>query len=149
MAFSAPSVTGEVRGCVRVSLCAKWDARPRSRFPFTLSDCYRSVVATHRYTFVVAWGLRTHAICATSSGVDELATAPDYDPLDAGDHHVVVVPDHVWSDLQARLDLEADILEAARLAHTRMAETLVVEAGASDYRRFPKSIARSLVLCRA
>jgi len=78
------------------------------------------------------------ATVATTVDVDELATAPDYDPLDVDDYRVVVVPDRVWSDLQARLDLEADVLEAVRLAHTRMAETLVVDAGASEYRRFSK-----------
>jgi hypothetical protein len=76
------------------------------------------------------------ATVATTVDVDELATAPDYDRLDVDDHRVVVVPDRVWSDLQARLDLEDDVLDAARLAHTRMAETLVVDAGASEYRRF-------------
>ncbi|WP_353635516.1 hypothetical protein ABSL23_15840 (plasmid) [Halobacterium sp. NMX12-1] len=76
------------------------------------------------------------ATVATTVDVDELATAPDYDRLDVDDHRVVVVPDRVWSDLQARLDLEDDVLDAARLAHTRMAETLVVDAGAREYRRF-------------
>ena len=78
------------------------------------------------------------ATVSASVDVDELATAPDYDLLDVDDRRVLVVPDRVWSDLQARLDLEADVLEAARLAHTRMAETLVVDAEASEYRRFSK-----------
>ncbi|MCG1004916.1 MULTISPECIES: hypothetical protein [Halobacterium] len=56
--------------------------------------------------------------------------------LDGDDCRVLVVPDHDWTSLQEQFDLADDVLDTVRLAHTRMAETLVVEAGASGYRRF-------------
>ncbi|MCF2165429.1 hypothetical protein [Halobacterium salinarum] len=73
---------------------------------------------------------------AADADVDEIETAADYDALDVDDRRVLVVPDRVWSDIQTRAGFDEDVFDAARLAHTRMAETLVFDASETEYRRF-------------
>lgn len=98
---------------------------------------------------VQATGLNTptvrDALLAVEDAVDEAfvreslsGVVDDYELLDVGDRVVVVVGDRAWSDVQSAAGLSADVLEAVRVAHTRTAEDLVVEVGASEYRRFSR-----------
>lgn len=96
-----------------------------------------AVAAAAQATGVTTATLRDAlAAIATNVDADDIDTAADYEPLDVDDRRVFVVPGRVWDDVQDDLGLEDAVAEAAKLAHTRTAEDLVVEAGAHEYRRF-------------